>query len=106
MVVAFIKYFVGTTEHSLSNWTAHKPIWDHFDKIRGETGIAAEDSIAEKGNDFCAGRNGRGNVDSVDNKTDANGTVESSHNGKSEANEESTNKECVQHRIGTKPVVI
>jgi len=98
--------WAGTTEHSLSNWTAHKPIWDHFDKIRGQTGITPEDSIAEKGNDSCAGRNGRGNVDSIDNKTDANGTVDSSHNGKSEANEESMNKEHVQHRIGTKPVVI
>ena len=29
--------WAGTTEHSLSNWTAHKPIWEHFDKIREET---------------------------------------------------------------------
>ena len=26
--------WAGTTEHSLSNWTAHKPIWDFFDGLR------------------------------------------------------------------------
>jgi len=26
--------WAGTTEHSLTNWTAHKPIWDHVDSVR------------------------------------------------------------------------
>ena len=30
--------WAGTTEHSLSNFTAHKPIWDHVDSIRSQIG--------------------------------------------------------------------
>ena len=26
--------WAGTTEHSLTNWTAHKAIWDHVDSVR------------------------------------------------------------------------
>ena len=28
--------WAGTTEHSLSNWTSHRVIWDHVDKVRGQ----------------------------------------------------------------------
>ena len=36
----------GTTEHSLSNWTSQKIIWDHVDKVRGQVTVkdAARDN--------------------------------------------------------------
>jgi len=85
----------GTTEHSLSNWTAHKLIWDHFDEIRGQT------------NEYFAERNGRANnIDSIDEKedTDVMMTVECLNDGNSQDNEKRISKERVH--IGTKPFII
>lgn len=71
--------WAGTTEHSLSSWTAHKPIWDHFDKIRG--------SDARKGNYSCVRRNARvDDVGSIEGEGTNGMAVASSKDGKSAAN--------------------
>jgi len=86
--------WAGTTEHSLSNWTAHKLIWDHFDEIRGQT------------KDYFAERNGRtNNIDFIDKKdNDVMMTDQSLNNGNSQANEKRMSRERVH--IGTNPVII
>jgi len=96
--------WAGTTEHSLSNWTAHKPIWDHFDKIRQQTKPTTTKDY-EKENSSSADER---NTVSVGNKSkNSSGAVEKkSNNGEPEASEEPTNKECVHHVIGPRPVVI
>ncbi len=35
----------GTTDHSLSNWTSQKIIWDHVDTVRGQ--VAVEDAARD-----------------------------------------------------------
>ncbi|KAL7539835.1 hypothetical protein ACHAXR_009652 [Thalassiosira sp. AJA248-18] len=100
--------WAGTTEHSLSNWTAQKPIWDHFDSVRGQTGETPGGSIDEEGNEnvSCSSRRiGSDHVDSIGNKKGTNGTVETLNNGSTGAHEEPLHKER-PHQFGTKPVVI
>eukprot|EP00985_Skeletonema_marinoi_P008282 scaffold3712_cov145-Skeletonema_marinoi.AAC.4 len=39
--------WAGTTDHSLTNWAARAPIWEHFDKNANDDKAAASDDEAE-----------------------------------------------------------
>ena len=79
--------WAGTTEHSLSNWTAHKPIWEHVDRVREEEGRKSESVGADQDSNHDKETNGK--IAAANNRT---------------ARDKSP---CKVHRsIGTTPVVV
>jgi len=107
-------YCVGTTEHSLSNWTAHKPIWDHFDSIRDQFGGASTSSknIATNGATYDTSHDlkdeeasSRGTSDLIEKTTNFDGTSDYSHQ-RIPACAKISSSPHPHHTIGMKPVVI
>ncbi|KAL7549013.1 hypothetical protein ACHAWF_012276 [Thalassiosira exigua] len=89
--------WAGTTEHSLSNWTAIKPIWDHFDRHLS----------SGHGPDNCAS-----DIQSNDDDKASTGEkhtplgTSASGNRSNDGGKASTGKKQTPGTLGTKPTII